>query len=92
MMQTEFIKPLLIICLLLIIAASLYWYRRKFQSNLINSGHINFKQVASLNLGTRERLVVIEFSNRWLVIGLTPGRMVALAELDIANQDNQNKH
>ena len=81
-MPTEFYKPLFIFLLLMCLVVSLYWYKKKLQSGFKNSSLAMMRQVGSLNVGTRERLVVIEISNRWLVIGVTAGRMVALAELD----------
>ena len=39
------------------------------------------KPVASLALGARERVVVVEVGGRWLVLGVAPGSVRALADL-----------
>ena len=37
--------------------------------------------VASASVGTRERVVVVEVGDAWLVVGVAPGRVNALATL-----------
>lgn len=39
------------------------------------------KVVAATAVGTRERVVVLEVGSTWLVLGVAPGRVSALAEI-----------
>lgn len=39
------------------------------------------RPVASLAVGTRERVVVVEVGGRWLVLGIAPGLVRTLAEV-----------
>ncbi|NOS94865.1 MAG: flagellar biosynthetic protein FliO [Methylotenera sp.] len=39
--------------------------------------------VGGVSVGSRERIVVLEVAGRWLVVGVAPGRVNAIANLDI---------
>jgi flagellar protein FliO/FliZ len=41
--------------------------------------------VAGTAVGTRERVVVLEVGSTWLVLGVAPGRITALAEMPREN-------
>jgi flagellar protein FliO/FliZ len=45
------------------------------------AGASALRPVASLSLGARERVVVVEVCGRWLVLGVAPGNVRALADL-----------
>lgn len=38
--------------------------------------------VGGVSVGSRERVVVVEVADRWLVVGVAPGRVNAIANLD----------
>ena len=40
------------------------------------------KVVSSVSVGSRERVVVIEVADRWIVVGVAPGQVNAIATLD----------
>lgn len=44
-------------------------------------GRVPVKVVGGVNLGGRERVLVIEVADQWLVIGTTPGQITTLATL-----------
>ena len=44
-------------------------------------GHGLLRIVASQALGTRERVVVVELADTWLVLGVAPGQVARLARL-----------
>ena len=48
----------------------------------------NLRVVGSLSLGGRERIVVVEIGNEWIVVGASPGRINALATMP--RQDGQD--
>lgn len=39
--------------------------------------------VGGVSVGSRERVVVLEVAGRWLVVGVAPGQVNAIANLDI---------
>ena len=44
-------------------------------------GAAGLKIVGALNLGGRERLMVVEVGDQWIVVGASPGRVNALATM-----------
>ncbi|HSH87807.1 MAG: flagellar biosynthetic protein FliO [Methylophilus sp.] len=68
------------VVVLLVIAVIAWVLRRVLPGQgLAQSGVI--KQVGGVQLGPRERVVVLEVSGRWLVVGVGPGQMTALGEV-----------
>lgn len=45
------------------------------------AGAAGLRIVGALNLGGRERLMVVEIGDQWIVVGASPGRVNALATL-----------
>lgn len=41
--------------------------------------------VGGVSVGSRERVVVLEVAGRWLVVGVAPGQVSAIANLDIGS-------
>ena len=39
--------------------------------------------IGGVSVGSRERVVVVEVADRWLVVGVAPGQINAIANLDI---------
>jgi len=39
--------------------------------------------VGGVNVGSRERVVVLEIADRWIVVGVAPGQVSAIANLEI---------
>jgi flagellar protein FliO/FliZ len=55
------------------------------------------KIVGGVSVGTRERVVVIEIADRWIVVGVAPGQVNALADIaagsiDVPVNEAQNQH
>ncbi|MGP1717905.1 MAG: flagellar biosynthetic protein FliO [Methylophilus sp.] len=68
------------VIVLLVIAAIAWVLRRVLPGQgLSHSGVI--KQVGGVQLGPRERVVVLEVAGRWLVVGVGQGQMTALGEV-----------
>jgi flagellar protein FliO/FliZ len=44
-------------------------------------GAAGLRIVGALNLGGRERIVVVEVGDQWIVVGASPGRVNALAQM-----------
>lgn len=71
-----FLSLLLIFALL---AGSL-WLLKRLSTPRGGAGGL-LKVVAATAVGTRERVVVLEIGSSWLVLGVAPGRVSALAEV-----------
>lgn len=41
--------------------------------------------VGGVSVGSRERVVVVEVAGRWIVVGVAPGQVTAIANLDIGS-------
>lgn len=68
-----------LIAVLLLIAATA-WVAKRF--GVMRGGASGLLQVvASASVGTRERVVVVEVGESWLVVGVAPGSVNALATL-----------
>lgn len=79
------------VIVLLVIAAIAWVLRRVLPGQgLAQAGVI--KQVGGVQLGPRERVVVLEVSGRWLVVGVGPGQMTALGEVSPATVEPLSKH
>ena len=69
------------------VLGALAWFLKRYGPK-VAGGNANLRVVGSLNLGGRERIVVVEVGNEWIVVGASPGRINALATMP--RQDGQN--
>ena len=58
----------------------LAWFMKRYGPKVMG-GNNKMRVVSSLNLGGRERIVLIEVADQWIVVGASPGRVNALATL-----------
>ncbi len=75
LMQTIF-ALLFVLGLLAVLAWAMKRYGPKVQG-----GNANIHLVGALNLGGRERIIVVEVGDQWIVVGASPGRVNALATM-----------
>lgn len=75
LMQTTF-ALLLVLGLL----AALAWFLKRYGPKAAG-GSANLRMVGALNLGGRERILVVEVGDQWIVVGASPGRVNALATM-----------
>ena len=75
LMQTTF-ALLLVLGLL----AALAWFLKRYGPKAAG-GSANLRMVGALNLGGRERIMVVEVGDQWIVVGASPGRVNALATM-----------
>jgi flagellar protein FliO/FliZ len=59
----------------------LAWLTKRFAPNKFGGGNRNVKLVGALSVGARERILVVEVGEQWIVVGASPGRMNALATM-----------
>jgi flagellar protein FliO/FliZ len=76
LLQTTF-ALLFVLALML----GLAWFLKRFGPKNFGGGNSNVKLVGSLSVGTRERILVVEVGEQWIVVGASPGRMNALATM-----------
>jgi flagellar protein FliO/FliZ len=64
----------------LAVLAACAWFLKRYGPRP-QAGQSNLHIVGSLHLGTREKIVVVEVGDQWIVVGATPGRLNALASM-----------
>ena len=57
------------------------WLMKRFGPRNFGGGNSNVKLVGALSVGARERILVVEVGEQWIVVGASPGRMNALATM-----------
>jgi len=81
------LQTLSALIVVLAVLGALAWFLKRYGPK-VAGGNANLRVVGSLNLGGRERIVVVEVGNEWIVVGASPGRINALATMP--RQDGQN--
>lgn len=79
MMDT--LRGLAALAVVLAVLLALPWLFKKLFGRKLMGGSVA-KIIGGVSLGTRERLVVIEVGGRWIVVGVAPGRVSALANIE----------
>ena len=64
----------------LVLMAAAAWVLRRFNTAKgHNAAHI--KIIGGVSVGNRERVMVVEIADQWIVVGVAPGRVNALATM-----------
>ena len=71
------LKTIMALTLVLGLLAGLAWMMKRFGPKM-SGGSANLRVVGALNLGGRERIMVVEVGDQWIVVGAAPGRVNAL--------------
>lgn len=66
--------------LVLGLMAAAVWALKYFGIKQTISGR-NLRIIDGVNVGTRERILIVEAADQWIVVGVTPGRINALATM-----------
>ncbi|MGI4718452.1 MAG: flagellar biosynthetic protein FliO [Janthinobacterium lividum] len=74
------LQTVLALVLVLAILLGLAWFMKRFGPRGMGGG-ANVKLVGALNIGGRERIMVVEVGDQWIVVGASPGRVNALATM-----------
>src|SRR5471032_1583723 len=64
----------------------LAWFMKRYGAKAMGS-NARMRVVSSLSLGGRERVVLLEVGDQWIVVGASPGRVNALATLPRQESD-----
>ena len=65
----------------LALMAGVAWLFKRFGLTQNLSGNAAAKIIGGVSVGTRERVMVIEVGDQWIVVGVAPGRVNALATM-----------
>jgi flagellar protein FliO/FliZ len=68
------------LAVVLALVVGLAWFMKRYGPKNMG-GNASLRLVGSLSLGGRERIVVVEVADQWIVVGASPGRINALATL-----------
>lgn len=74
------LQTIFALVLVLALLAALAWLAKRYGPKLAGGGG-NLRMVGSLNIGGRERIMVVEVGDQWIVVGASPGRINALATM-----------
>ncbi len=74
------IQTVLGLTMVLAMLALFAWAMKRFGPRP-QSGAAGLRIVGALNLGGRERIMVVEVGDQWIVVGASPGRVNALATM-----------
>jgi len=71
------LQTILALALVLGLLVGMAWFLKRFGPRP-GMGSANLRVVGALNLGGRERIMVVEVGDQWIVVGAAPGRVNAL--------------
>ena len=74
------LQTIFALCLVLGLLALLAWALKRYGPKAAG-GSAHIRMVGGLNLGGRERIIVVEVGDQWIVVGASPGRVNALATM-----------
>ncbi|NBT79829.1 MAG: flagellar biosynthetic protein FliO, partial [Betaproteobacteria bacterium] len=76
----RFFNNALFLAVIAVLGLAVWWLRRRLQPGASRGSGARVTPVAML--GTRERIAVVEFEGRRLLVGVTPQQITMLCELD----------
>lgn len=74
------LQTILALVLVLALLGALAWAAKRYGPKMTGSS-ANLRMVGALNIGGRERILVVEVGDQWIVVGASPGRVNALATM-----------
>jgi flagellar protein FliO/FliZ len=74
------LQTLFALCLVLAMLAGLAWLLKRLNPRGIG-GSATMRVVSALPLGGRERMLVVEVGDQWIVVGAAPGRVNLLTTM-----------
>jgi flagellar protein FliO/FliZ len=74
------LQTILALVFVLAILAALAWFMKRYGPRA-GGGSAHLRVVGALSLGGRERIMVVEVGDQWIVVGASPGRINALATM-----------
>jgi flagellar protein FliO/FliZ len=77
---SSLVQTVLSLGFVIALLVGLAWLLKRFGPKNITGG-TTVKLVGALSVGARERILVVEVGEQWIVVGASPGRMNALATM-----------
>lgn len=74
------LRMVLGLALVLAVMMAIAWLIKRMTPGLKQQSVVRI--VGGVNVGSRERVVVVEVAGRWLVLGVAPGQVTSLADLE----------
>ena len=74
------LQTIFALVLVLALLAALAWAAKRYGPRMAGNS-ANLRLIGALNIGGRERIMVIEVGDQWIVVGASPGRVNALATM-----------
>jgi flagellar protein FliO/FliZ len=74
------LQTILALLFVLAIMGGLAWFMKRYGPR-VTGNSANLRVVGAISLGGRERVMVIEVGDQWIVVGASPGRINALATM-----------
>lgn len=78
------LKMVLGLAVVLAVMALVTWLLKRMMPGA-GSQQSSIRIVGGVSVGTRERVVVLEVAGRWLVVGVAPGQVNAIANLEVGS-------
>lgn len=78
------LKMVLGLAVVLAVMALVTWVLKRMMPG-VGSQQSLIRIVGGVSVGTRERVVVLEVAGRWLVVGVAPGQVNAIANLEVGS-------
>ena len=79
----------------LAVMAVIAWAIKRVLPNIGNNQQSVVRVISSVSVGSRERVVVVQVADRWIVVGVAPGQVNGIANLDATSQqalENTSSH
>jgi flagellar protein FliO/FliZ len=76
------LKMVLGLAIVLAVMALITWLLKRMMPG-VGSKQSVVRIVGGVSVGSRERIVVVEVAGRWLVVGVAPGQVNSIANLEI---------
>ncbi|UOD33212.1 flagellar biosynthetic protein FliO [Massilia violaceinigra] len=74
------LQTIFALTLVLALLGAMVWFMKRFGPQTA-AGAAQMRTIGALSLGGRERVIVIEVGEQWIVVGASPGRINALATM-----------
>ncbi|NHZ80714.1 flagellar biosynthetic protein FliO [Massilia sp. CCM 8695] len=74
------LQTIFALTLVLALLGGMVWFMKRYGPQAA-AGAAQIRTVGALSLGGRERIIVVEVGDQWIVVGASPGRVNALATM-----------
>jgi flagellar protein FliO/FliZ len=76
------------LAIVLIVMAAMTWIIKRVLPNITNNQQAIARVISSVSVGSRERVVILQVADRWIVVGVAPGRVNSIANLEAGSQQH----